>query len=149
MTIYSGIVSYGAIIGPLARIEPDTSFASSVEVSNCPAFTGSPGCTLKGKPIAFGAEAEARIKRIAETIKAEPARLKMSDWHCGTSHCLAGWGVHQEGDEGYALECELGGTSEAGLVLLGLDAASRFYNTSKDGEREVRSWLASKLEQSA
>jgi len=28
----------------------------------------------------------------------------MSQWHCGTSHCRAGWVVHLAGVEGYKLE---------------------------------------------
>jgi hypothetical protein len=30
--------------------------------------------------------------------------LKMSEWHCGTTHCRAGWAIHLAGKEGYALE---------------------------------------------
>ncbi|WP_176495678.1 hypothetical protein [Sphingomonas sp. HMP6] len=129
---------------------PDgTTFASWVRVIDCPAFTGSRGCTFRGHAIAFGDEANERIRRIAAIVQAEPTRLEMSQWHCGTSHCLAGWGVHQEGDKGAALERELGETAYAGLVLLGLEAASRFYNADEEGEREVRDWLRSKLETSA
>ncbi|SHN45859.1 hypothetical protein, partial [Chitinophaga sp. CF418] len=42
----------------------------------------------------FGAQMvdeHALIKEIANTVIAQPGCLKMSDWHCGTSHCLAGW----------------------------------------------------------
>jgi hypothetical protein len=210
MTIYSGVISYPVRIGPNDRIEPGTAFGSSVEVRDCPAFTGfpdgtafgssvevrdcpaftgfpdgtafgssvavracpaftgfpdgtafgswvavrdcpaftgSPGCTYLGKPIAFGAEADDRIKRIAATIEQEPDRLKMDDWHCGTSHCIAGWGVHQEGKAGYALEREVAAlsgdrpTAGAGLLLLGLEAAGRFYST----DDEARAWLRTKL----
>jgi|GEM_PF-6593085 len=128
-----------------------TAFASSVQVINCPAFTGSAGCTFKGQPIAFGDEADARIKRIATIVANTPTALKMDKWHsCNTTHCLAGWGVHLEGAAGYALERELGSNGEhdtagAGLVLLGLEAAGKFYQTTAEGDREVRAWLNSKL----
>ncbi|WP_176495675.1 hypothetical protein [Sphingomonas sp. HMP6] len=142
--------SVGVINCPGFTGFPDgTTFASWVRVIDCPAFTGSRGCTFRGHAIAFGDEANERIRRIAAIVQAEPTRLKMSEWHCGTSHCLAGWGVHQEGDKGAALERELGETAYAGLVLLGFEAASRFYNEGGEGEREVRDWLRSKLETAA
>lgn len=31
------------------------------------------------------------IKQIADIVLADPNSLKMDRWHCGTSHCLAGW----------------------------------------------------------
>jgi hypothetical protein len=34
---------------------------------------------------------EALIKEIAENVLSRPGSLKMDSWHCGTSHCLAGW----------------------------------------------------------
>ena len=36
---------------------------------------------------------EALIKEIAGIVVKEPSKLKMDNWHCGTSHCLAGWAV--------------------------------------------------------
>jgi len=125
---------------------PDgTSFGSWVEVSDCPGFTWSEGCTFKGRALPSREIAEERIRKIAATVAAEPDRLHMGDWHCGTSHCIAGWAVHQEGAEGYALERELGGegvgTRDAGLLLLGLEAAGKFY-LNNDAALE---WLKSKL----
>ncbi|MBX3253949.1 MAG: hypothetical protein KF862_07385 [Chitinophagaceae bacterium] len=34
---------------------------------------------------------EALIKDIAKNVLDRPGSLDMSQWHCGTSHCLAGW----------------------------------------------------------
>ncbi len=34
---------------------------------------------------------KALIKEIAKSILERPNSLKMDSWHCGTSHCLAGW----------------------------------------------------------
>lgn len=31
------------------------------------------------------------IKKIAKTVIDNPERLDMDRWHCGTSHCIAGW----------------------------------------------------------
>ena len=66
----------------------------------------------------------------------------MGSWHtCDTTHCIAGWAVRLAGDEGKALE-EKFGTANAGLALLGTEAASHFYDTQEKG----RAWLQSKLE---
>ena len=32
------------------------------------------------------------MKRIAERAINQPADFEMEDWHCGTSHCIGGWG---------------------------------------------------------
>jgi hypothetical protein len=70
----------------------------------------------------------------------------MSTWHsrCGTTHCIAGWGIHQAGPEGYWLEREIG-SAAAGAVLLGVEAAS-YFCVSND---VARKWLQSKLEGAA
>ncbi|MXV16862.1 hypothetical protein [Hufsiella ginkgonis] len=34
---------------------------------------------------------EVLIKEIANAVLSRPGSLKMESWHCGTSHCLAGW----------------------------------------------------------
>ena len=31
------------------------------------------------------------IKQIANNVIERPGSLNMNSWHCGTSHCLAGW----------------------------------------------------------
>lgn len=53
--------------------------------------------------------------------KAESGLLTMSDWHCGSSHCRAGWAVHLAGEAGYALEKRFG-PGVAGMLIY---AASR------------------------
>ncbi len=131
-----------------------TTFASWVAVRNCPGFTGSPGCTMLGREIAYGDVAEARIRRVAETVLADPTLLDMSVWHserCNTVHCMSGHGIHQEGADGYALERELteelgdssAGARAAGTILLGVEAAGHFY----DDNDKALAWLRSKVEQ--
>ncbi|SEV88518.1 hypothetical protein SAMN05428988_0115, partial [Chitinophaga sp. YR573] len=42
----------------------------------------------------FGAQMvdeAALIKDIATTVNNQPGCLQMEKWHCGTSHCIAGW----------------------------------------------------------
>jgi hypothetical protein len=43
-------------------------------------------------------------KRIYERVT-QPGALNMGNWHsCETTHCRAGWVVHEAGEAGYALE---------------------------------------------
>jgi hypothetical protein len=98
--------------------------------------------------VAFGDEADQRLRKIAEVVLADPTRLEMGSWHderCNTVHCIAGHGVHQEGATGYGLERALGGegdgTRSAGTILLGFEAAGHFY----DDNTTALEWLKSKL----
>jgi hypothetical protein len=34
-----------------------------------------------------------RLKRVMKTIKENPKHWNQNDWHCGTSHCFAGFAV--------------------------------------------------------
>ena len=47
--------------------------------------------------------------------------LDMTKWHCGTSHCRAGWVVTLAGDEGRALEERIGTPAAASLIYLASD----------------------------
>ena len=90
----------------------------------------------QGLPIA--ADAPARLQSVAAEVLSSPGCLRMDSWHsdCGTAHCLAGWAIHQAGPIGATLE-QLHGAHLAGLLLLGHDAASRFYQSND----EVLQWL--------
>ena len=92
----------------------------------------------EGLPIV--ADAPARLQVVAAQVLSNPNCLRMESWHgdCGTSHCLAGWAIHQAGPIGATLE-RLHGAHLAGLLLLGHDAASRFYQSND----EVLQWLRS------
>jgi hypothetical protein len=84
---------------------------------------------------------DARIKAIAEIVLSKSDALDMHNWHvCETTHCLAGWAIHNEGKDGCALEHELG-PATAGAILLGAEAASYFFTNNV----VVREWLESKL----
>jgi hypothetical protein len=48
----------------------------------------------------------------------ETCGLQMSDWHCGTTHCRAGWAIHLAGEEGYALEEKLGSEVAGTLIYM-------------------------------
>ena len=47
--------------------------------------------------------------------------LDMSAWHCGTSHCRAGWVTTLAGDAGRALEDRIGTPAAATLIYLASD----------------------------
>jgi len=97
-----------------------------------------------GLPIA--SDSQERLKAVAQQVLDQPDSLQMGDWHskCGTTHCLAGWAIHQAGPIGEILE-ELHGPYLAGLLLLGTEAAEHFFESNFD----VVSWLGSIAQQPA
>jgi hypothetical protein len=73
--------------------------------------------------------AAAGITAVVQAALATPHSLKMTTWHeCETTHCAAGWGTHQAGAHGKALEA-LHGPATAGALLLGVDMAHLFFET--------------------
>lgn len=45
----------------------------------------------------------------------------MTEWHCGTTHCRAGWAIHLAGEAGYKLENELGPAVAGALIYQASD----------------------------
>jgi hypothetical protein len=45
----------------------------------------------------------------------------MGSWHCGTSHCRAGWVVTLAGEEGKALEDKIGTPAAAMSIYMASD----------------------------
>lgn len=96
--------------------------------------------TLAGHPLPPPEIAAQRIHTVAETVLHDPATLDMRQWHfCETVHCIAGWAIHQAGEEGARLEDEAG-PAAAGVILLGLEAAHMFH---VDNETAL-AWLREK-----
>jgi hypothetical protein len=97
-----------------------------------------------GLPIA--ADAQQRLRAVASHVLAHPQILQMKIWHseCGTTHCLAGWAIHQAGTLGEVLE-KLHGSHMAGLLLLGANAAAHFYDSNDD----AIAWLQSVAQEAA
>jgi uncharacterized protein YjbI with pentapeptide repeats len=91
-----------------------------------------------GLPIAD--DAPQRLQAVAAAVlDGDGATLAMGNWHtCDTTHCLAGWAIHQAGTIGKTLE-SLHGPHMAGLLLLGHEAAGHFY----DSDKEAIEWLRS------
>ena len=95
-----------------------------------------------GLPLPTPDEAAERIRAVAQAALASDNALHMSTWHkCETSHCIAGWAIHLAGPVGYVLEKAVGAPT-AGLMLLGVEAHSHFY----DDNATARAWLQSKLD---
>ena len=90
----------------------------------------------------IASDAADRLKAVAANALATDAALEMNTWHtCNTTHCIAGWAIHLAGEPGRLLE-ESHGPSVAGLMLLGAEAHSHFYDNNAD----ARKWLQEVLE---
>jgi hypothetical protein len=70
-------------------------------------------------------------KAIYQTAS-QPGALDMSTWHCGTTHCRAGWVVTLAGEGGKALEWAMGTPAAAALIYMAsdpkLERIPDFYN---------------------
>ena len=55
--------------------------------------------------------------KILERVLINPECLDMSQWHCGTTHCLAGHAVDLAGEAGYVLEDQLTTRTAAALIF--------------------------------
>ena len=68
----------------------------------------------------------------------------MAVWHngCGTSHCRAGWVVVLAGDEGEALERNVGTSTAAALIYFASDSQMKavpdFYCTNAEALEDMR-----------
>ena len=51
----------------------------------------------------------------------QPGALDMSRWHCGTSHCRAGWVVTLAGKDGADLEAKIGTAAAAMAIYMASD----------------------------
>jgi hypothetical protein len=88
--------------------------------------------------------ARTRLIDVARHALATPDALDTKVWHkCETTHCIAGWAIHLAGAEGAELE-RMFGSASAGLALLGLDGAKKFWWPTD----KARTWLQSVLAES-
>ncbi len=88
-------------------------------------------------------QARVAICEVAEFVKNDLAAFEMSKWHsncfdpimndypCGTTHCMAGAAIALAGDKGRRLEAVFG-SAFAGELLLGSEAAAKFYASKDD-----------------
>jgi len=92
--------------------------------------------------LTIAADAPQRLLAVARAALATDSALQMDEWHtCKTTHCIAGWAIHQAGEPGRLLE-ETHGPEVAGRMLLGHDAAMHFHDSNDD----ARAWLQSVLD---
>jgi hypothetical protein len=138
-TVFSGdlvITSENAhLFGHLTEVTGSLYIRSNVELA---ALTSVGGYALPSQEVA-----NQRVKDVAAAALLTPQALDMKKWHhsCKTTHCIAGWGIHQAGADGYKLEGEVD-PATAGAILLGIEAASKFHTD----DATARAWLKSKLE---
>ena len=70
----------------------------------------------------------------------EAGALDMRDWHCGTTHCRAGWAITFGGDDGKKLE-SLVGPETAGRLIYEASTgriAPDFYASNEDAIADIR-----------
>ena len=79
------------------------------------------GADLRGADLG-GAPRIENIHQAVYAAASQPGALDMGDWHtCETTHCRAGWVVALAGEEGRALEAEIGTPAAATLIYLASD----------------------------
>jgi hypothetical protein len=64
------------------------------------------------------------IQNIHQTVFSAvsvPGLLNMDSWHCGTTHCRAGWVITLAGEEGKALEDKIGTSAAAMAIYMASD----------------------------
>jgi len=82
------------------------------------------------------------LEKVAEHALEENA-LDMSIWHtCETTHCIAGWGCYLA-KNGKMLERGYG-TQIAGLLLLGAEAHSHFFDDNQTAKEYLKKVLQNK-----
>jgi hypothetical protein len=100
------------------------------------------GAVIDGLAIPSETETAPLLRQVAQSALAASDALDMGRWHtCETVHCIAGWAIALSGEKGRELEDQYG-SANAGMLLLGVEAATHFY----DDNETARNWLRSILE---
>jgi hypothetical protein len=144
LSLPSGITSVGGIVlddGAALSLPNSVTSVGNIRLYGGTALNLPSGCKVKGHAIADPEIAARRLKAVAKAATATPEALNMQTWHCGTAHCIAGWAVHLEGEAGHALEKEVG-TNAAGVILLGVEAATLFFLDNDTARAALRRVLA-------
>lgn len=123
---WSGDVQFTAEIDCAADASPSAMAGLAVE------WAVAAGADLSGVDlssayfsVAYLSEAYLSEAPVIEDIHAkvydaasQPGALDMSVWHCGTSHCRAGWVVKLAGKEGADLEAKIGTPAAAMAIYM-------------------------------
>ena len=109
------------------------------------------GCDLRDADLRdadLGSDDVPIIKGIHQRVHAaacQPGALDMGTWHCGTSHCRAGWVVTLAGDEGELLESRMGTAYAAMAIYLKSDPVRwareclpNFYASNEDALADMK-----------
>ena len=100
------------------------------------------GANLSDAKIDFQIE-EGLLEKVAHHALNDGA-LDMENWHtCETTHCIAGWACHLAVN-GKKLEEEFG-TQIAGLLLLGVEAHSHFFDSDDDARKYLQSVIEKEI----
>jgi hypothetical protein len=113
----------------------DLPAATHVDVSGCTGLRTLVARSLPAPPVVADLAA-----RVAEAV-CDGAMLDMSEWHCGTSHCHAGWIVTLAGEAGHRLELASDTATAAALITLASAPAlgvPDFYCNIDDAMAEIR-----------
>ena len=74
------------------------------------------GADLRGCPVKIP-----DIHKAVYAAASAPGALDMGSWHCGTTHCRAGWVVTLAGGGGAALEWVMGTPAAAAMIYMASD----------------------------
>ena len=73
------------------------------------------GADLSGAPVV------PEIHKAVYAAASQPGALDMGQWHCGTTHCRAGWVVTLAGQDGVDLEAKIGTPAAAMAIYMASD----------------------------
>lgn len=146
MTIYNGPIEGDLILMKGDDASKVTSVGGNVDAWENAQLDLSACTSVGGHDLPDTETARARLIEVAKHALATPGALNMRSWHnescgCGSTHCIAGWAVHLEGEQGYALEREVKQPT-AGYILLGLEASRLFFLDNDKARSELHKVLA-------
>jgi hypothetical protein len=82
------------------------------------------------------------IHKAIYAAASQPGALDMRTWHCGTTHCRAGWVVALAGEGGAALEWAMGTSAAAAMIYIASDPAleriPNFHATNDDALADMQ-----------
>ena len=101
---------------------------------------------LKGAKLPYNAPAVPDIhKKLAQVVNEK--NLDMEVWHCGTTHCRAGWVVTLAGKPGRKLEAKIGTNAAAALIYMASDPdleqiPNWFVESTEDALADIQAMAA-------
>jgi len=100
------------------------------------------GADLRGADLS---DCPVKIPNIHQTVfeaASQPNALNMGSWHCGTTHCRAGWVVTLAGEGGKALEYAMGTPTAATVIYMAsdpkLEKVPNFYATNAEAMDDMK-----------